>query len=614
MSSTVSTGGPIFYGETLQDKFHGMLRSTPWWAISLVVHVAILGFAYTYTWEIPLPKDEVRIDTAIRDRIELPPVMLDLPKPITEDQEIKPKRTVDMKKVQLSQKNLPQLDDILKNRGKPNPAMAVLAAPGGVMQVGQIGDGTGLHVAGGLDGAIGDMSGWPGWRQRCLAVWLFDESKSMKDDQQLVRQKVDELYESLGVDLGDSQQKMRIVTAVCSYGKDFHILLKEPTTDMDKVRQAIDRVPVDETGKENYLMAINQVLTEFSKYARKYSRNIVIVMVTDEGGDDDTNWQDGANSPLERTRTRLKRMNASLLVFGNEGGGFNYGAEQTYDPTVAKGVSPYAWVNRGIESGFGEMFPHDWYFRRTERVPSGFGPYGPSRLCKDSGGIYYLLRTSNARSYDYEKLLSGYQPELCSRLELSKRNKAGSLRRVIMALVDGWAAIRDKEDQRFNSYYENSDAGRRRMETTMKVINEWLQLVNDGIKRMGSLGNEVVKDSPKRWEANHQLMWAQLHKHRFQLAQYKFALQDLMNKRNIPPPGDIGWHIGYWHNPVLRGNDQGQLQEEMKKIEAMFQEVIDKHAGTPWEVYAKIEMRGLRGFSINPWSRSRSSGVTQEAR
>jgi len=262
-----------FYGESFQDKLRGMLRNTPWWAISLLVHGVILTFAYGYTWEIPLPKDEVRIDTSIREKLELPPVMLDLPKPVTEDQKIQPKRITDVKRVQLSQKDLPQLEDILKKRATPNPGMAVLAAPGGVMRVGSIGEGTGFHLAGGLDGAIGDMSGWPGWRERCLAVWLFDESKSMKDDQQIVRQKVDELYESLGIDLGDSRQKMRIVTAVASYGKDFHIVLKEPTTDMDKVRAAIDRIRVDDSGKENYLMAINRVLTEYARYARKYSRN-----------------------------------------------------------------------------------------------------------------------------------------------------------------------------------------------------------------------------------------------------------------------------------------------------------------------------------------------------
>ncbi|KPL04983.1 MAG: hypothetical protein AMK75_00110 [Planctomycetes bacterium SM23_65] len=602
-----------FYGESFQDKLRGMLRNTPWWAISLLVHGVILTFAYGYTWEIPLPKDEVRIDTSIREKLELPPVMLDLPKPVTEDQKIQPKRITDVKRVQLSQKDLPQLEDILKKRATPNPGMAVLAAPGGVMRVGSIGEGTGFHLAGGLDGAIGDMSGWPGWRERCLAVWLFDESKSMKDDQQIVRQKVDELYESLGIDLGDSRQKMRIVTAVASYGKDFHIVLKEPTTDMDKVRAAIDRIRVDDSGKENYLMAINRVLTEYARYARKYSRNIVIVMVTDEGGDDDTNWQDGPNSPLERTRAHLKRTKATLLVFGNEAGGFNYSAEQTYDPTVPKGVSPYAWVNRGIESGFGEMFPHDWYFRRTERVPSGFGPYGPSRLCKETGGVYYLLRATSAKSYDYEKLLSGYQPELDSRTQLAKHNKTNPARRVLMGLVDGWIAIRDKEDRRFRSYYHNSEAGVRQMEKSMQVVDEWIRLMNDGIKRMKDLSNVAFKDSPKRWEANRLLMWAELHKQRFRLTQYKLALTDLMRKRNIPPPGDIGWHIGYWRNVVLRGDLQ-KVHEERKKIEAMFQEVIDKHAGTPWEVFARREMHWLRGFSINPWSSSRPSGVTHEAR
>jgi len=618
LANTVSESGSVLYGESLHHRLHELLRSTPWWAASLVVHVAILGFAYTYTWEIPLPKDEVKIDTAIRDRIELPPVMLELPKPVTPEQKITPQRLNEVRKVQLSQKNLPQLDDILKNQGKSNPAMAVLAAPGGVMRVGEIGTGEGFRVSGGLGTAIGDLTGWPGWQNRCLAVWLFDESKSMKDDQQVVRQKVDELYESLGIDLRDTRETRRIVTAVCGYGKEFHVLLKQPTTELDKVRRAIAHVPVDDTGKENYLNAINGVLNEFSRYARKYSRNIVIIMVTDEGGDDDKDWKDGKSDLLEVTVARMKRLKASLLVFGNEAGAFNHASEVTYDPTVAQGYSPWASVNRGIDTAFGEMFPFRWHLyyscRNTQRIASGFGPYGPSRLCRETGGIYYLLRTASARTYDYEKLLGGYQPELVSRGEIAKRNGKNRARRVLMTLVDQWERIWE-EGKRLEMYFRNDEGGRRLMERSARAADEWLHLANEAIREMDKLSNVAFEDSPKRWQANRELMWAQLHKIRFMMVQYRFAMMDLLAGRRIPPPGDIGWVVSRYYAGELRGDNMPRILEEQDKVRALYQAVIDHHAGTPWEAFAASEMRGLSGYAVRPYSRSRGgAGLKSESR
>lgn len=623
MAESLTDNRELLYGTPLRERLKSALRETPWWAISVVVHfVLIVIVAPMMTWQFKVPETQVEIQTKIEEKVELPAVVLDLPKPVEQEIKRTDKRVTTERKVSLQQKNLPQLENILKpgNPNTPN-TLAVLAAPGGVIRVGRIGEGEGLHVGGGGIGeGLDDTGGWPGWKGRCIAVWLFDESKSMKPHQQIVRQKVDELYESLGIVGGGVAENKRIVTAVCSYGKDFHVLLKDPTADMAKVRDAIDKVPVDESGAENYLAAVNGVLNEFSGYAKKYSRNIVIVIVTDEAGDDDAPPKEGP-SPLEVTVDRLKKrwgaenkLSASVLAFGYEAGAFGYGRELTYDPSVPKGTDPYAWVNRGIESAFSEMIGHDYYFRNVERVPSGFGPYGLSRLCHETGGVYYLMRQSGATSYDYEKLLKGYQPELENRAEVAARNAKNNARKLIMMIPGAWGAIGWREDRKFDPYYWNNEGGRKQMETTLKIVDEWLALINDAIKRMSELANVSFADTPsaRRWEANRDLMWAQLHKHRFELIQLRLTMQDLQSGKNIPPPGDIGWHIGL-DGGVLRG-DMEKVKEEIGNVRALFQEVVDRHAGTPWEVYARGEMNSLHGFAIRPHSRSGGAAIKTESR
>jgi len=236
-------------------------------------------------------------------------------------------------------------------------------------------------------------------------------------------------------------------------------------------------------------------------------------------------------------------------------------------------------------------------------------------LCRQTGGVYYLLRGAGAVTYDYKKLLNGYAPELASRTDVAKRNMRNKLRRTLIEIIIGWEKIRGEPgNSRFNSYYQNTEAGKQRMQQSIKVVDEWLALTNRGIAELERLGNITVKDSPKRWAANRDLMWAELHKLRFQLTQYKLALGDLMVRKNVPPSGDRGWHISWHRNPILRGDDMNATLAERKRIEAMFQTVIDKHAGTPWEVFARREMRQMRGFAIHPSSRRTLKPFKREMR
>ncbi|HUU43047.1 MAG TPA: vWA domain-containing protein, partial [Planctomycetota bacterium] len=497
---------------------------------------------------------------------------------------------------------------------KPTPSTdrSVLAVPDGFVRVGGPRVSNFVPTGGDIGNALrdGGLLDVFGAHERSLAVWLFDESRSMKDDQQIVRQRVDDLYRDLGVALHDPGQTRRLVTAVASYGKDFHVILRQPTNDINKLKEAIEKIRIDETGQENYLTGINGVLNEYGAFCRKYRRHLIIIMVTDEGGDDDKVLEDERTWVVDATAARMKKVGATLIVFGSEAGAFAYGAERTYDPTVPKQYSPYGWVNRGTDTAFDQMFPMDWRFRRTGRVPSGFGPYGPSRICRETGGIFYLLRAASARNYDYEKLLSGYEPELDSRLEIARRNARNPVRRVVLTVVDEWKRIRDREEGSFRYTFSNDPALKTQIIAAMRAVDDWIAILTEGIRRMEAAHNVTFEFSPKHWDAYRDLMTAQMYKLRFQLVQYKLAMNDLARNENLPPPGDIGWVIHPWGNRLLRG-DPERINAEKVKITQMYQKVIDKHVNTPWEVFARSEMRDLSGWAIHPYSRSGPGGPSK---
>ncbi len=590
----------LICGERAPDRRREMVRGVPWWLLSLVVHVLILTFAYHYTWEVRLTERPVEFRPAFVSRPKPPPVVAAGPLPRSQESSYSVSSRRQAVQPRIERTLLYAVSDILPPRAVPDGGPKAPDAPRSVFPV--------LPPGPSYIRRVEDVEDWLRWFRelpeveagRCLFVWLFDESRSMKDDQQLIRRRVDDLYADLAV--GGPAGARRVLTGVASFGRDLHVLLAQPTADVARIREAIDRVPVDLSGDENVLRAINGALSEFGPYARRYARSLVIVLVTDEAGDDDATPKDGA-SPLELTVARMKAMKATLVVFGDEAGGLNYAREYVFDPAAPPGMRTWSWVNRGIDSAFAEMFPYDYLFRATERVPSGFGPWALSRLCRESGGTYFLLRRAGARGYDYGKLLEGYVPELGARLEIAGLNARHPARRLMMQLLDGWAAFGARDESPLTGYFNAGEPGRRQMAAAMKSVDERLAFVNEGIRRLDALANVSFADSPSaaRWEANRDLFRAQLRKMRFQLTQVKLALADLARGERIPPAGDGGWHVGFDRAAVLRGDD-ATMKEELDAVRALYQQVIERHAGTPWEAFARSEMRSMRAYSITAWS------------
>ena len=93
--------------------------------------------------------------------------------------------------------------------------------------------------------------------QRVLAVWLFDESDSMKDDQkENSRALFFKVYEELGlVQKTEGRHKPSddvLLTTVMSFGKETHEHTPKPTSNTEEIKAAIDKIQVDETGVENF--------------------------------------------------------------------------------------------------------------------------------------------------------------------------------------------------------------------------------------------------------------------------------------------------------------------------------------------------------------------------
>ncbi len=97
--------------------------------------------------------------------------------------------------------------------------------------------------------------------QRVLVIWLFDESESMKDDQQDLKGRLHRIYEELKlVDKDDSFAAKRgkgkedaiLLTSIMSFGEKthFHLNKRRPTSDEREIMKAVDAIPIDRTGRK----------------------------------------------------------------------------------------------------------------------------------------------------------------------------------------------------------------------------------------------------------------------------------------------------------------------------------------------------------------------------
>ena len=126
-------------------------------------------------------------------------------------------------------------------------------------------------------------------QEKVTVIWLFDESGSMVDDRKEIRENYIRVYEELGIASKQDKDLRKggndlLWTVVASYGRDIHEHTSRPTDDVELVKAAIDKVPIDQTGSENMCQSLASIIAKYKKTSK--SRKLAVIVVSDESGDD----------------------------------------------------------------------------------------------------------------------------------------------------------------------------------------------------------------------------------------------------------------------------------------------------------------------------------------
>ncbi len=429
-------------------------------------------------------------------------------------------------------------------------------------------------------------------KHKLTVIWLFDESESMKDDQKEIHQKFDRITSELKLH-ADSMSAKKVTEplnhAIVSFGDSIHYGIEKPTSNIEAIGKAIERIPVDASGTENTLHAIDTVINNYSGLIKK-DRKLLIVLVTDESGDD--------GGYVEEAHQSVVNRGVPIYVIGRQSL-FGYGtAHLLYVDPVTK---DHYWptIHRGPETADVELLQYDGLHDRWDEQPSGFAPYELARLAKDSGGIFFLLPSEETmRVRQREKAyrmadLKEYVPDYKSRaLYVNDRNKS-ELRRTLYAIIQETKTFPYKHHFSIvpaEMIPEATEAG--------NLSNQRLAVLEAIQKRLEGLQKARDREPEKRWQAHYDLMLAQIVTYQIKSYEYGACLAEMVKNPPKPdkmptPDMSVNWVLHHSHE-----RKAAKERTEKKYVEAtrLLKEVIARHPKTPWADLAQDELD--RGFGV----------------
>ena len=430
---------------------------------------------------------------------------------------------------------------------------------------------------------------------KLTVVWLFDESSSMQDDQRTIVEKFDRVSSELKLNVEPSKKSAGALNhAIVGFGQGIDYALDKPRDDIDQIGRAIKHLKVDPTGVENTMRAVRDVVEHYASLIRK-DRRLLIVLVTDESGDD------GAD--VEEARQALKKYKVPLYVIGRQSlFGYPFAHHRYIDPVTKDVYHPL--IRRGPETADLELYQWDGLYDRWDEQPSGFAPYELARLTKDSGGIYFVLPSEEfmrvrqrEQAYSITQLKE-YLPEYDNRLTYVEKRNSSPLRQLMHQIVlEGKAFI-----YRRDFPIESEDLVKAALQEGEKAGVK-LNVLLEVQKRLEALAKVREREPEKRWQAHYDLMLAQTVAFQVKAYEYRALMASIVKsppvpKRQASPDLMITWVVDHSKIPLAPKNDTAKKYAEAERL---LKQVIARHPKTPWADLAQDALNRGLSVQLNEW-------------
>ena len=449
--------------------------------------------------------------------------------------------------------------------------------------------------AGGTDGAVDriTLEIANSLRQRkTLPVWLLDESISLESRREKIIERFENVYRQLGL-MDDIDTKDALKTGLVGYGKDIHVLLDEPSSDINELSKAIKTIKSDTSGVENVFAGINQAMKVYGPVRKKMRANMILIIVTDERGDDF-----GENyTVLEEVVKRLSRDGVRVFCIGNTS---PFGRQKGFVHVKWKGDDGTEYeedigdADQGPESPLPEGLQLPFWTANSqglERMSSGYGPYTLSRLCAETGGIFFVADDTSRKQWD-PQIMRQYAPDYRPGAEYRRQLQGNLAKQSLIAAAQ--LAVTEPVPIPQRTFQANNDNVLREQITEaqkpLAVLDYFLERVHTALEAGEKHRDKLDSD---RWRASYDLAMGRVLAMRVRAFGYNAVLAEMKSNPKRFEKADSN----QWKLEPSEAIDAGANVRRMhdKALEYLHR-VINEHPGTPWEFLATMELNEPLGW------------------
>ncbi|WP_158545396.1 vWA domain-containing protein [Bremerella cremea] len=416
-----------------------------------------------------------------------------------------------------------------------------------------------------------------------MLVWVVDSTVSateLRDDWAKAAKKLYSEFDKNGLPSGKPPKDL--ATAIVSFGEKANFVLEEPTSDFQEVIASIDKIPRDDSGKEATFDTISQVLDKYGPLKSQQLRELLVVVVTDEAGDD---WQnvDAVVEKANSTGVRLYAIGVPAPM-GRMVAEVPPG-ESRSDGQMAMIQGPETRHSQRINmkfssGGFG-----------GEDVDSGYGPFGLGYLAYQTRGEFLVSRLRSApwpgsamrfsdevmRKYPPQYLTEqAYQAMLAENKALDALDRAAGQGQVeAMAYPSSQFVVLD--EARLKNALDGAQRIAARLEPLVNAVYEPLAA--------GEKDRDKIQD--KRWQASYDLALGRAAANKARVDGYNQMLAILKGGRKFEDPTHNTWKL----EPADSLEEAGSRLEKMRlQAKQYLERVIKEHPDTPWAYFAEREL------------------------
>ena len=452
--------------------------------------------------------------------------------------------------------------------------------------------------------------------RKTLVVWLFDQSGSLQQRRKEIVDRFDRIYEQLGVIEASGNEAFAkhkdrpLLTSVLAFGDQVTLRTKKPTDDIQEIKSAVEGIELDSTGVERSFSALYMAAKRYQKYRMTSSssgspeRNVMLIAVTDEAGDD----ADG----LDQTVSLCRRYAMPVYVIGVPA---PFGRKET----VVKWIDPnpefdqsaqWGRVDQGPESLVPERIRLHFSGTREDTAPidSGFGPFALTRLCYETGGIYFAVHPNRQlkrrvgrhetapyaahirQFFDSEKMLA-YRPDYVSAREYKRRLMTNPTRMALVnAAKQSWITPMDSPQ---TTFVKNSEAALASALTEAQKSAAKLEPRVHSLYEILKQGEpNRTKEATPRWQAGYDLAMGRVLAVKVRTESYNAMLAAAKRGLEFKDPKNNTWNLV----PSDDLSVGSQLKSLAKRGRTYLEQVVDEHPETPWAELASRELQQPLGW------------------